>query len=113
MTISKSNIANILLGIACLVMGYFLFFNEKPLAYDPELIKQQKEAIQRENEILLKSINNLSKKNTIFEAKIDSLQKEKTKTETQYGKIYKKIDTYSNAKLVNQFDSVFAANNVR
>lgn len=113
MQISKSNIANILLGIACLVMGYFLFLKEKPIAYDYDLIKQQKEAIQRENEILLKSINKKSNQITIFESKIDSLEKAKSKIEIQYVNIYKKIDGYSNAALIKQLDSVFANSNVR
>lgn len=109
----KSVIGNILLSIACIVMAYFLFFAEKPAVYDYELINSQKQAIQRENEILLNSVNSLSKKVNRLESELDSLSKEKNKIEIRYVNIYKKIDGYSNLELFKQFDSVFTADNVR
>lgn len=107
----KKNIAIIFLFLIIFVLGYFLFKKDPLLNQD--FIQRQQELLDRENDSLLKELYLQKEINSKIKVENDSLQSLKSKVKIIYKNKYNEIDKSYSAAISSEFDSVFAASNIK
>lgn len=106
-----SVLVNVVQLFIIIVLGYFIWFNEKPIPYDINLIEEQKKQLHMENTILLHGLKVNEEKIKAFEREIDSLKTVPEKINKQYAKKYKKVDAYTVSQLTHELDSAYTNDN--